>query len=267
MIKCRMVAGGFQHQNSISINNKLPNNFIWVKDGGEYNISVHVDDGMRIGLGGPTKNKFGWVLECEEVMDITQWVMANLELVCNSYEAIFTHNKKLLDLGRNFVFMPGNAFWIDEPKMTDKNKLISMITSFKNQTSGHKKRLMVMEKYRGEVDLFGRNVNPIVRKEEGLEDYMFSIVVENAKYDNFFTEKILDCFAMGTIPIYWGTDTIDTYFNTEGIIKLTEDFKVNSLSKDLYDSKLEAVKDNFQRVKEYEILEYRIIEYLNKKNG
>ena len=267
MIRCRMVAGGFQHQNSVSINDKLPNNFIWVKDGGEYDISIHVDEGMRIGLGEPKKNKFGWVFECEEVMDITQWVMANLESVCNSYELIFTHNKKLLDLGRNFVFMPSGGFWINEPKMGEKNKLISMVSSSKSQTSGHKKRLSIMEKYREEVDLFGRNVNPIARKEESLENYMFSIVVENAKYDNFFTEKILDCFAMGTIPVYWGTDTIGTYFNTEGIIKLTEDFKVSSLSKSLYDSKLEAVKDNFQRVKEYEIIEYHIIEYLNKKNG
>lgn len=267
MIRCRMVGGGFQHQEAVSIYNKLPENFVWVKDNSEHDISVYVDDGMRVGINSPKTNKFGWVFECEEVMDITDWVILNLDQVCNSYELIFTHNKRLLDLGRNFIFMPGNAFWVDEPKISKKNKLVSLISSSKSQTSGHRKRLSIMEKYKNEVDLYGRSVNPIQRKEQALDDYMFSIVVENAKYDNFFTEKILDCFAMGTIPVYWGTDTIDTYFNSEGIIKLTDDFEVSSLSKNLYDSKLKAVEDNFQKVKEYEILEYRIINYLNKKNG
>ena len=267
MIRCRMVGGGFQHQEAVSIHNKLPKDFVWVKDNVEYDISVHIDDGMKIGLDLPKKNKFGWIFECQEVVSTTQWVIDNLEEVCNSYEIIFTHNKILLDLGKNFVFMPGNAFWIDEPKISEKNKLISMFSSSKGFTSGHKKRLSTVEKYKNDVDLYGRIINPVLRKEEGLEDYMFCIVVENAKYDNFFTEKILDCFAMGTIPIYWGTDNIDSYFNTKGIIKLTDDFQVKSLSKEMYESKLEYVKDNFNRVKEYQILEHRIIEYLHKKNG
>ena len=34
---------------------------------------------------------------------------------------------------------------------------------------------------------------------------MFSVCIENDVYDTYFTEKILDCFATGTIPIYKGT--------------------------------------------------------------
>jgi len=58
MIRCRMVGGGFQHQESVSIHNKLPKDFVWVKNNGEYDISIHIDDGMRIGLDLPKKDPF-----------------------------------------------------------------------------------------------------------------------------------------------------------------------------------------------------------------
>ena len=62
-----------------------------------------------------------------------------------------------------------------------------------------------------------------------------------------FSEKITDCFMTGTIPIYYGIDNIGDYFNTDGIIKLTDDFNIEDLSFELYNSKLEAIKDNFDR--------------------
>ena len=84
------------------------------------------------------------------------------------------------------------------------------------------------------------------------------IVVENGFYESYFTEKILDCFASGTIPVYMGSPDIDNYFNSEGIIPLTEEFDV---SEDIYYDKMEAIKDNLERVRQYEILEDFI--YLN----
>jgi hypothetical protein len=62
-----------------------------------------------------------------------------------------------------------------------------------------------------------------------------------------FSEKISDCFMMGTIPIYYGIDNIGDYFNTDGIINLTDDFSIEDLSFELYYSKLDAIKDNFDR--------------------
>ena len=85
-------------------------------------------------------------------------------------------------------------------------------------------------------------------KEEALRDYMFSITIENDAYNNYFTEKITDCFANGTIPVYWGSPNIGEYFNEDGIILLTEDFDINSLTKELYDSKIDTVKENYERV-------------------
>jgi hypothetical protein len=103
---------------------------------------------------------------------------------------------------------------------------------------------------RGRVDLFGRGFSEIQFKEDGLATYMFSIAHENASYPGYFTEKILDCFATGTIPIYWGDPEIGRIFNTDGIIMLNETFKLDSLTPDLYYSKIEAVKENCQIVKD-----------------
>lgn len=74
-------------------------------------------------------------------------------------------------------------------------------------------------------------------------------------YDDYFTEKILDCFATGTIPIYLGTKNIGNYFDSNGIITYTDDFDIKSLTPELYYSKMESINNNFERVKEYEIPE------------
>ena len=109
-----------------------------------------------------------------------------------------------------------------------------------------------------QIDLYGRGFNEIANKEEGLCDYMFSVVVENGFYESYFTEKILDCFASGTIPVYLGSPDIGKYFNKDGIIDLTEEFDV---SEEIYLSKMDAIKDNLERVRQYEVLEDFI--YLN----
>ena len=137
-----------------------------------------------------------------------------------------------------------------------------MICSPKGMTTGHKLRLEVADNLRNRIDLFGgshgstrigNGIGPSGdwwrSKEEALAPYMFSIVFENANYPKYYTEKITDCFALGVIPIYWGTDLIGEDFNMEGIIKWDQNFDPSSLNKELYDSKKDAIMDNLERVK------------------
>ena len=112
--------------------------------------------------------------------------------------------------------------------------------------------------YCGSIVFYNAFLPEIATKEEGLCDYMFSVVIENGFYESYFTEKILDCFATGTIPVYLGSPNISKYFNEDGIIKLTEEFEV---SEEIYNSKIDAIKDNLERAKQYEVLEDFI--YLN----
>jgi hypothetical protein len=110
------------------------------------------------------------------------------------------------------------------------------------------------------IDVYGRGINEIPNKEIGLKDYRFSFAVENDTYDTYFTEKILDCFATGTIPIYMGTKKVNEYFNEDGIIFFDGTFDLSLLTEELYHSKMNAIKDNYDRVQKYSVLDDWIFE-------
>jgi hypothetical protein len=80
------------------------------------------------------------------------------------------------------------------------------------------------------------------------------------------TEKLLDCFLTGTIPVYMGTRHTENYFDSEGIIYFEGDENLpdilNSLSKELYESKIESVNKNFDLAKQYMFPEQIIQKYL-----
>ena len=78
-----------------------------------------------------------------------------------------------------------------------------------------------LNKYK-RVDMGGRyknNVGGIVKdKIKFLTRYKFSIAMENSGSDGYFTEKIIESFLSGTIPIYYGDYMIDEYFNPKSFI-------------------------------------------------
>ena len=82
---------------------------------------------------------------------------------------------------------------------------------------------------------------------------MFSVAIENN--NEYFSEKLLDCFLTGTIPIYYGTPSVGKWFNTDGMIILEDGFDIESLTEDLYNDKMDAIKDNFERALKMEVLE------------
>ena len=71
----------------------------------------------------------------------------------------------------------------------------------------------------------------ILDKIDGLKDYCFSFAVENDIVPGYFTEKILDCFMTGTVPIYIGHEYIKSIFDERGIIFYNDSFDINSLTK------------------------------------
>ena len=83
---------------------------------------------------------------------------------------------------------------------------------------------------------------------------MFSVCIENDDSDTYFTEKILDAFATGTIPIYKGTRKITNHFNEDGIIFL-DDINIEDLTPEIYYSKQTAILDNYNRVLKFNVLE------------
>jgi hypothetical protein len=261
--KFNLVGDTFTHltggNKGYSVHGKESKYVEWVRDnsiGETFYVDDTISQAFNDTIGG---KKYAWILESKYIKSrIVEEVERNLQDYLNTFDIIFTHNQQLLKLDSKFKWCPAQGFWIQEPKIYKKTKMISMISSNKSMTEGQRLRLRWLEMIGDQIDVYGRGINEISLKEEGLCDYMFSVVVENGFYESYFTEKILDCFASGTIPVYMGSSDIGNYFNSEGIIPLTEEFDV---SEDIYYDKMEAIKDNLERVRQYEILEDFI--YLN----
>ena len=237
-----------------SVHGKESKYIKWVKDNplaeGTFYIDNTINDGISDGRKGP---KYLWLLESKHIKPgLVESIIDNKQLVEDTYETIFTHDQRLLALGDKYKWVPAQGFWIKEPKIYEKTKMISMIASNKRMCEGHVKRLGWVERIGDQLDLYGRGFNEIADKEEGLCDYMFSVAIENGEYETYFTEKLLDCFATGTIPVYLGAPDIGDHFNKDGIIDLTEKFEV---SEEIYYSKMDAIKENLEKAKEMEVLE------------
>lgn len=263
--KFNLVGDTFTHltggNKGYSVHGKVSRYIEWVNEGGD--ATFYIDNTINDGVtDGRTGTKYLWLLESKFIKPgLVESIIENRQLVENTYEIIFTHDQRLLSLGNKFKWVPAQGFWIQEPKIYEKSKMISMISSNKRMCEGHLKRLEWIERIGDQVDLYGRGFNEIVLKEEGLCDYMFSIAIENGQYETYFTEKLLDCFATGTIPVYLGAPDIGKHFNKDGIIDLTEEFDV---SEEIYYSKMDAIQENLEKAKEMEILEDFI--YLNYFN-
>ena len=242
--KINMVGGGFQH--SVSTNDMNPKLIEWVKDGGAP-ISIHIDNGLFLPLNPNTEN-YGWLCESKTInQPYYVWCERNIKTLKNNFIKVFTHDVKLASLSDIFQLTQCSAkSYFAYGEMYPKTKLVSMIASNKTMCAEHLYRQEMIRKFSNKCDHFGRGYRAIENKEDGLKDYCFSIVMENATYANMFTEKITDCFMTGTIPIYYGITNIGDYFDTNSIITLDDNFKIEDLSFELYQSKIESVIKNLQ---------------------
>ena len=87
-----------------------------------------------------------------------------------------------------------------------------------------------LSKYK-KVDMGGRCMNTLNHTVENkikfLSSYKFSIAMENSEGDFYISEKIVDSFKAGTIPIYYGDYMIDEFINPKSyiLIKGEKDLK------------------------------------------
>ena len=255
----------FPHEYS-SCSKFKPEDFEWSRTEGIANVVI---DNQILNFNPINRERnFGWFCESSEILpSLKSYLKSNISLLRRKFVKIYTSDYEIISWAPDFfIFNPpgSNLPWTPKEnfKTHEKSRVCSMICSSKDMTTGHKKRLYVAEKYRDNFDLFGGALgSPRIgggsgpngdwwrSKEEALAPYMFSIVFENVKIDKYYTEKITDCFSLGVIPIYWGTDKIEEDFNIKGIIRWEENFDFSTLTKELYESKMEYIKENLEKVK------------------
>jgi hypothetical protein len=162
---------------------------------------------------------------------------------------------------------------------------ISNLTGWKDITDGHRFRrhLYINQKLIDlPIDWFRSGagnilpeikINPILGtgKETLFLDYQYSLVIENSRQLNYFTEKLIDCLITKTIPIYYGCPNIDQWFDTSGWIIL-ESPHLEELTKctniDLnehYKNNVNTIEHNFNESKKYIDYTRNIFNLLNIK--
>ena len=196
------------------------------------------------------------------------------------FDRILTYDERILKLP-NAVFTNGGAEVVLNKRIGDnvhgtfadeslmrvykgKPKLISVISSNKIMSEGHVFRLKTLQYLNNHtstrVDFYGQTMHSHYLREvlkdidgkiDGLKDYMFSIAIENGVCKNYFTEKILDCFLTGTIPIYHGCPNIGEFFDIRGFITFNNQEElvsiVDSLTEKDYIDRKEFLQVNFDR--------------------
>ena len=177
------------------------------------------------------------------------------------FKRLYTHDKRFSKFERARIIKPATPSWIsdEDSRVYKKTKSLSYISSDKSYTPLQIKRCEVakeIQKYN--IPTFGRGHNEVDSKLEALSEFRFSLVIENGIYAGYHTEKILDCFRTGTVPIYCGDPDIGDVFDMEGIIRFDIN-KVQTLypiyeslfTEKLYKSMLPAIENNFELAMNY----------------
>lgn len=203
----------------------------------------------------PNCRKIAWLIEPPEYQPVTY---AHVEQNMSMFEKVLTYEKALLDKNQKYVYYTAGGCWISERDMGvwPKTKLVSTIMSNKQTSQHHQFRYLLKNSgVLNNVDIYGRGGNiPIPGDSDkaiASKDYAFHIVVDQSVQEYGFTEKIIDCFATGSVPIYRGTRDVCRYFNKDGIIYFytLDDLRtiLSQLSFEKYQQMLEAVVENYNK--------------------
>jgi hypothetical protein len=241
-----------------------PKNFDWYR-GNETinNLVVFAEDTMHLVDKYTEKNKVAFLLEAPCKKQHLYNLAADPSFY-KKFKYILTYDRDLIKVNPNKIkFYPFGGCWIwdKDKKIHEKTKNVSIIASGKRDTFGQRLRHEVIRNFKKNLDgIYGRGYNPVHYKLDAFKNYRYSVIIENQSLCDMFSEKLIDCFMTGTIPIYYGCNgNIGNYFNTNGIIQFTNLSEFNKLIDILtierYVNSIDAIKENLELAKQYTIPE------------
>ena len=168
---------------------------------------------------------------------------------------IYAHNANPWFINKSF----DELISAESPK---KTKLMSVVSSNKAFTEGHRKRLDFVQKlkeyYGDQLDVFGRGINDFDDKWDVLADYKYSIAIENDYCEDWVTEKFFDCLYTETLPFYYGCPNLESYVDKKSFVRID----INDFDKTIETINLCIKNDEYQIRKE--ILSSGKIKSLNR---
>ena len=268
-MKIRLYDKEFAHINSYCGYDK-PKHIEWMRDG-DYPIAIFTEREFEMVDNVAADIKIAWIIEPHVVHPKPYKEL--LDGLYSKFDYVMTSNQKILDIVPKGVFFPAGGSCVGEQdwKIYPKEKNVSIVASMKNWAEGHILRQRVVEDLDYAFDLIcGYGRKPVAPNLHIFKDYRYSVVIENCKVDYYWTDKLIDCFAAGTVPIFWGCPDIAKYFNMDGIITFNtiEELKGildNDINPEDYDRRKEAIEDNFNRAKKFMVVEDYLYETFFKQ--
>lgn len=139
------------------------------------------------------------------------------------FHRVLTTDESLLGAIPNGIFFPFGSTWVPDWRTLDTTKahMCSLIASAKRSQTGHVLRHAIAGRIAAErlpVDLMGSGYAPFETKSDGLAPYRYSVIIENVREKNYFTEKLVDAILCDTVPLYWGCPNIADFLDTSGML-------------------------------------------------
>lgn len=112
---------------------------------------------------------------------------------------------------------------LDRPKLP----LLSIVTSDKAITEGHRRRLRLAHALKDHLGdravLWGRGIRDFDDKWDVLAPFQFTLALENDRGPEVMTEKLPDCFLTETLPFYDGCTNAERYFPPGSFVRVDGD--------------------------------------------
>ncbi|NNM67403.1 MAG: hypothetical protein HKM06_05285 [Spirochaetales bacterium] len=104
----------------------------------------------------------------------------------------------------------------------EQKKTIATVFSNTKQRLRNQVYFRLAERFK--ADSGGRAFNnvggPVPDKAEFIKNYKFSLAFENTSWPGYTTEKLVEAYSYGTVPIYWGDPNVATSFNAKAFLRL-----------------------------------------------
>lgn len=246
--------GSFLGSPSATSFDRIPKHFEWVRntwhtpivsEGSEFFTDICLTDA----LASKAPKKIAWLLEPPSINSRSYtFVQDHWEV----FDHVLSYHEPFVERGALMYPFGGTHVQEKDWGMHEKKYATpSAIFSMKKKTIGHRMRHAIAKGIGYRIHLYGSGYNPITNKITGLKDYMFQIVVENEQSDWWFTEKLIDCFLTGTIPIYWGARKLGDFFDMRGVIPFSIINQLGVYSEELYEEMLPYAQANFELAQAY----------------
>lgn len=202
----------------ITLDNENPEYLIFGdRNFGENNLNYDQEKVTKIFYTG--ENQRPWDYRCHYAISFDHfensrhyrlplYVVYNLDNQFNNIPSISTHQRSVDDIAKKTGFC---SFVVRNPYCEKRNIFFKKMCEYKMVDSGG--------------PLFNNIGYVLPHGEEcmrsklaWLPKYKFNICFENSSYPGYATEKLYEAYIGNTIPIYWGSTTIEVDFNPKAFL-------------------------------------------------